>query len=438
MEEKKEIVLVICSTLNQITNYLVIKFLEKKYSIKKIYNITYKDETKKYFNLNIKNNEWDKWLENMDIGIKINHYHIKDLFNIETMQEEIQDNIIKNCKKDEIYWHITGGQRTIALAVSNLMQEDDTRKNDKLMYIEGNSEKLILNNSQGKLLSNQYENYGYRDLDFETVLKLVGFNTKSNLKSTKVLKKKLKNPLKNDFEYKFYIELYKIILKEAEGKSNKYKIEYKDNKIVKVCEDSFRNLLLKSNAVKNSKDNHERREFIIKVFEVLMSEYEGLKDIGYDIINSHEVCAASYPAGYIFEKITSYVIYDLVKNNDSIVDMRTSLKTYFENENNDIVDELDIVLLKDTGKIINFECKSGGLKGDNAKSHNYTTYRLAGVFGMPLLLSPLFKKESIINTGTNKELKKQKLALNAAKNAELEVICFDELSTIEKLINDKL
>ena len=68
------------------------------------------------------------------------------------------------------------------------------------------------------------------------------------------------------------------------------------------------------------------------------------------------------------------------------------------------------------------------MKGDNAKSHNYTTYRLSGVFGTPIVLSPLFREEwNEKSDGKNEELKKQLQAIRAAKAAEIEVWAIDEV-----------
>ena len=78
------------------------------------------------------------------------------------------------------------------------------------------------------------------------------------------------------------------------------------------------------------------------------------------------------------------------------------------------------------------------MKGDNAKSHNYTTYRLSGVFGMPIFVSPLFDKE-VSDEGEydNKiQLKTQKEAYMAATSAELTCIAIDKIDEeVKKLIN---
>jgi len=428
MAQEKIDNLVICSTLNQITNYLIIE----RYKPKRIFNITYDEKARSKMNISMKNEKWDEYLAQEVIkknkfkdNIELSHSDMYSLIDIkEVLEREILDKA-----NEKVYWHITGGQRTIALAVRELVKE---RKKDKVMYIEGNSEKLIVSNNCGELITSE-DRYECRNLTFEQVLRLTGFDTKK-LKSTSILKKKGKTNVKeDDKEYQFYKKLYEIVYSEKK-KENKqiYKVDFVEKDEVKNYEGCFRDLLLKSNGIKNSKDKTERQDFTKELFRKLLEEHKELDDIGYYT----EICEEfnkSYPAGYIFEKLTAYKIYDLIKGNDKIVGMETSLKTYFieekeskTNKKDNIIDELDIVLLTSTGKIINFECKSGGMKGDNAKSHNYTTYRLSGVFGMPILLSPLYYEETTDDfKDKNDELKHQFQALRAAEAAELEVFPID-------------
>lgn len=422
--------LVICSTLNQITNFLIIE----KYKPKKIYNITFKKDDIERLNVNIKANDWDKWLKDTCDKFKIKplwesiELSIEQVQNFKKLKKLIDVQILKK-SKGEIYWHITGGQRTIALAISELI---GGRKEDKLIYVEGNTEKLIVNDNNGNIVPGEDLNYGRPDLTFQTVLNLVGFKNKK-LESTLKFKEKGKIADHKDDqfneEHEFYMEIYKIIEAEGNKEMGKQpeKIEFGCNGKKK---DTFRKLLLFSNEIKNTttgkntKDNlSERTKFVMELFKKVKEKYKDIQSLNYNICESHEIYG-SYPAGYIFEKIAAHKIYDIVKNNCKVIGMESSLKVYFEEKDN-IADELDIALLTDTGKIINFECKSGGMKGDNAKSNKYTTYRLAGMFGMPVLLSPLYRSET---RDKNIEFKSQLQAVNAAEMAELEVITIDEIN----------
>lgn len=416
--------LVICSTLNQITNYLIIE----KYNPKKVFNITFDSKSKEKFNINIKNCEWDKWLENecKELDIEWNQVELtsSDIYDLNNLKNKLKENILDENKilsSEKIYWHVTGGQRIITLAINELIKEETSRKEDKLLYIEGNTEQVIIYKYKDNSISS--ESYGYEELTLEKILNLVGFNTKDYLESTVILKGK--NARLDSKEHEFYKNLYEIIINDKD----QYECEKK-----KGC---FRDLLLKSNTM----DNGKRKEFVKKLFNELFKKDDRFiknKD-SYNILDSEEM-GKSYPAGYIFEKLTAHKIYDVIQEKDKknrVIELRTSVKTYFDDESkkSGIIDELDIVLLTDTGKIINFECKSGGMKGDNAKSHNYTTYRLAGVFGMPVLLSPLYETE-IFNNSNDKGLENQFQALKAAKAAELEVIEIDQIeSKIGKLLN---
>ncbi|MCD2348052.1 hypothetical protein [Clostridium guangxiense] len=437
--------LVVCSTLNQITNFLIIRTCKPK----KIFNITFNDDTIKKFNINIKSNKWDDYLKKECKEFKVKaswkdiNLSIEDIQNLKKLKEKLNAQIIKK-SQGEIYWHVTGGQRTIALAISELIKDKSLkREEDRLIYIEGNTEELIVNDCDGKLLSETGSNYGKQDITFETTLNLTGFKTKDLEKSTVKFKQKGKLCLDTNEkfieEHEFYQKLYKIIELDANRTIDKkceiIKFKY-DNE---DYEGSFRNLLLGSNAIKNTKDTkdntRERIKYVKELFKKVKEKYKDIQGNKYDILESHEIYG-SYPAGYIFEKLTAHRIYDIVKNNSKVIEMKTSLKTYFEKYDNDddktkngnIIDELDVVLLTDTGKVVNFECKSGGMKGDNAKSNKYTTYRLAGVFGMPILLSPLYRCEIQNKESLNDELKKQSQAVREAEAVELNVIAIDEIS----------
>lgn len=437
--------LVICSTLNQITNYLIIK----KYKPKTIYNITFSDET----SVNITPEDWDERLfntindkSNSLADYKPNRIDVKLTNDVISLNSKLKDKLKKeiNTKEGEItYWNITGGQRIISIAISEILKEDK-RVNDKYLYVEGNSEKLYINayednESQDakEVMCNELdlESYGNSELDIETALKLVGIKP-GKIKSESILKTNTKiNDLGEELnknEFAFYDWMYD----KCCDKKTKYSLKLKNLKSLSKKQydddffvDTFRNLLLKSNLFSNKKGKNtisDRSQIVKALFDEL-SKTEENKHI-FELFNEKFIdLDTSTPAGYILEKLAAYQIYKLTEKNTHVVDLRTSLKTQFDSEEKKYgnVDELDIVLLTDTGKIINFECKSGGMDGDNAKSTNYTTYRLAGVFGMPVLISPLYEGESIMK---NEFLKKQFSAICSAKKAELTVINIDKIN----------
>ncbi|PWJ90016.1 hypothetical protein C7380_1134 [Oceanotoga teriensis] len=436
--------MVICSTLNQITNYLMIK----KYKPKKIYNITYKNDDDNKFD----NEKWDEYLkeqlkkdkdfenfENKDwnkvlkykleedkkyfIDIKLS---LKETLQIEKIKKRFET--LKD-KEEEIYWHITGGQRLIAMVIKNIIKD---RKKDKILYVEGNTEKLI---SYDYEFNPTEESYNDNSLNFNQALSLVGFNlSEKNIKKEESKNKDIrefieKEIISNKEEYKFYLNLYDFFIDKDMGKDFKINKEIlndikteKDN--INFNEDyctSFKNALIFSNRIK---DKVKRKEFIKEIFEKI-------KEINKEL--DFECCDSRF--GYIFEKIILYKIISLIQEEDNkISDIIASMKA-LSNDNTvkGIVDEIDIALLKNTGKIINLECKSGKMDGDNAKSNKYTTYRLSGVFGMPYLVTPLLEGEENVNEKENPEkekfiLKKSIEAFNSAKRAELKVINFNKLT----------
>lgn len=412
LEENK--VLVICSTLNQITNYLIIKKLKPKY----IYNITYEDNVQS--SLNIKNKKWDNYLR-FFLNTNTNIKNIQDIklesYNLVDIKNHLTD-IIKNIENETIYWHITGGQRIITIAINDLIRKLD-RKNDVIIYLEGNTEKAYTLGISNEI---PYINYEDNNLTLKDALNLVGFDTK-NYDSLKTFISKGKFLLdeKDVDERNFYKSLYDIFTE------NEY-INLGGKKI------TFRNALLHSNEITYSK------EYIKTLFEILMKSHPELKKY-YQEDKSKNEFNYEKPAGYIFEKIAAHKIYTLLEAEKStIIEMCTNLKIFFskdqnENQKNGITDEIDIALLTNTGKIIVFECKSGGMSGDNAKSTKYTTYRLSGIFGMPILISPVLTGENENENISKNELKNQLSAVSAAERAELEVFYIDSIKSGLKRLN---
>jgi hypothetical protein len=380
-----------------------------------IYNLTFNENTSKNHNSNIKSKDWDNSLHTeidkinatKQVNIKCNNIEFSksDLFSLKKIQEKLK-NIVNTYDSEEIYWHITGGQRIFSLAVHDYLKTLKRTK-DKIIYVEGNFEELIINDCNGSNVTKNCDiKYGDQDLTFEQVFNLMGFNCKvvpstTYLKSSKLVCNSLEQ------EELFYSELFKLISDKNDRSLRDWFVE--NNALGK---ETSRKQIIKSEFTHNTKGV--------------------LKEMEYRFIESPEL-KMSYPFGYIFEKIIAYKIYSFVKNKENVVSLATSLKIDFARDNSGgtIIDELDIVLLTVTGKILNFECKSGGMKGDNAKSHNYTTYRLAGVFGMPILVLPLFEDErkdiSILS--------RCQQAACAAIRAGLDVWYLDEIeSNLEKLI----
>ncbi|MBD3840093.1 MAG: hypothetical protein IE878_06900, partial [Epsilonproteobacteria bacterium] len=111
------------------------------------------------------------------------------------------------------------------------------------------------------------------------------------------------------------------------------------------------------------------------------------------------------------------------------------------------IDEFDIALLTKNGKFMIFECKSGGMKGDVAKSTKYSTYAVSGVYGKPILITPLLedeiiaiRKKSHLSDNAFEYLKGDlyktiRQAINSAVRANLDVWGLDNIKeNLEKYI----
>ena len=184
----------------------------------------------------------------------------------------------------------------------------------------------------------------------------------------------------------------------------------------------------------------------IKFFEEFFNENDKIKKLNYIKFNDKGIDKDKLPdefkniysAGYIFEKIMAYEIYSIIEESEvmkNITGLYTNVKIGYEDisKPKEQLDELDIVILTKTGKLIIFECKSGDMSGDNAKSTKYTTYRLSGVFGMPILLLPI-KFCEIKEKG---KFEKSISAYKSAKRAGLKVICLDKLDDEMKNLFNK-
>jgi len=430
--------LVIFSTLNQITNYIAIKILKPE----NIYNITFDEKMDNGFKHGISPKTWDENLEEVlkkdcenfkiDDNLKINKGMYDDL---EEFKKLIEDFVFGKGKDAPIYWHVTGGQRMFVLKLYEVIKD---RKNDVIFYLEGNTERfIVISNDDNKVsseMNNRLENF--KDLDFNTAFQLMGYDFKKAADSKIALIKNGKitgEAKEKNEEIKFYNILYEAIIE----KNKKMEIELNEKEIKGKFEGTFKELFLKSNTCASSKN--PRIEYLKELFKTVnLREIDPrLKNNSYDINNSSEI-QNEFPAGYIFEKIVGYRIYNAIKeqfkedNNCKIIGMEMSLKVY-DDKFSHATDELDIALLTNLGRIINIECKSGSLKGDNAKSHNFTTYTLSGVFGAPIFSTPfnsgeLDSENTICEIEDKDIMGKLKSACIAANKAKLYILYFNKLN----------
>jgi len=415
-EDFKKYAYVMVSTLNQMVNYIPLKHFE----FDEVINITTKVERDKDSKKIIKyfdNEKWDenlkKVLDNEPIKIEIEK---NNFFNLTLVQNRLKKEIeIGVLKGKNIFWNITGGQRHIVMAINQIAKEEDV-----ICYLEGNNNQMMIYKTG--LNSIDIEDYSLdikKDLNIDIALKLMGLEF--NSKNEEIGEQK---------ERKFYKEFYPI-----------YKKDKKLREWLIILNKSYPKLREKR---KNEKD--ETYEKLKKEYPNKKKNFENIKNKAKKEIKEilskldqtilDKKLNRNQAFGYILEELTFYKLEDLlqalIKNNK--VQLVHSLKIKNTDINDVTVAEFDIALLTSNGKFIMFECKSGGMTGDTAKARNYATYAVSGVYGLPILITPILSTEidkkiedEIINDGYYDIYKNIKTAIGSAKRAGLEVWGLDEI-----------
>ncbi|MGE4518024.1 MAG: hypothetical protein AB7E04_00765 [Desulfobacteraceae bacterium] len=387
---------VMVSTLNQMVNYIPLGI----YKFKEIYNIT--TSGSKYS----KNKKWDENLQKILIKEKIISAPLGEKYTLSFEQElisdvsKMEDCLAENFEGQKVFWNVTGGQRSVAFAINKISGPEDV-----VCYLEGNKNKIVLQRNNFENFD-IVENYTTKELlKIETALELMGFEIKDTKTSQRKLLENLESNETKIREKKFYIKLLEEFINDRFFRLQVVDFNIKNNK----------------NAVK----------------ETIFEKMNGLT---YD--NFENDFNKEYPLGYILEKLAGYKIYDVAKN--KIADLSFSEKINFNDKHEKVtesaIDEFDIALLTRNGKFMIFECKSGAMSGDIAKSTKYSTYAVSGAYGLPILITPLTQEEindvgefnKLLKEGCYKNIKKSVLA---AKRASLEVWGIDK---IEERLNHYL
>lgn len=380
---------VICSTQNQMVNYIPLKM--KRFNFETIYNITIAGSS------HFDNATWDNNLKEstgrtfQDITLQQSDTH--------SVSKILENKELESLKDldGEIFWNITGGQRTILLAIMELIKNSDKRKDDVICYLEGNNNQMYISNiNHENPIPIDYSKEKF-DLDIVKALKLGGFKISEVQNNENHLDA-------NDISQ--FIENYKE-LRELLIETNKALDE--------------KGALAKLNS--SSLQNKDAIERVIKW--------------GYSKNKSS-------PFGYILEEMTYHIINTSSLMN-SIQELKTNIRLYnrsaTEGVNNTQIDEFDVLLLTKSGKLIVFECKSGSMHPDIAKSTKYSTYAVSGVYGLPILITPLLKDE-IPPSGNFNNLSKEydgiKASVSSAVRAGLKIWGIDEIETkLKNYIDNK-
>ncbi|AYD40244.1 DNA-binding protein [Clostridium fermenticellae] len=398
--KKKFDSIVICSTLNQMVNYIVIQ----EHGIKNIYNITIKEENDKF-----DYKRWDENLENilklsgvgsiLDNSISYGRNEISDHKSIIQKLEEKFDSIDDKYSKESILWNITGGQRYFVMAITEYVYNN--RPQDVIVYYEGDCEKMYYYSKKQKFQEkNIFINNRPYPMTISIALKIMGFEISG---------RSLMEPSKY---YKFLIE--EDVDKNINGEYNWYAKFYKD--YIDNNNEKLRQLLINSNRfqndeidvqVKDNKKTIQTKKINRTVLDKIIEDIE--KHLKSDEIIDSEDCFNDFNVlknsienhdkgkvfGYILERMTLYKVIQILKEDKNLmskiadIDISVKIKGDRTDLDKKIIDEFDILILTKKGKIIMMECKSGGMTGDNAKSHNYSTYAVAGIYGTPILICPI-------------------------------------------------
>ena len=369
MQKKEDFKEDICVIVSTL-NQMVNYIPLKHFEFKEVYNLTIDDS--EY----AENSKWDKNLKEFFPNIKDISFKQSQMGNIRAINRKLNQ-----FKNEKVFWNITGGQRSFLLAINQIAKEKDI-----ICYLEGNKNRLILlQNNQNK--KGIIKDYSLDDLSIEIALKLMGFEIKETKTSERNLVKSC-----NEDEKKFYLEFLDEYLKNKKLREN----------LILLNRDS-------------QKDNAKKE--IKKIISIDDTELNRNKAFGF-----------------ILEKLLGYKILDLAK--DKIADMTFGEKINHLDDKDKVdkkhIDEFDIALLTKNGKFMIFECKSGDMSGDVAKSTKYSTYAVSGAYGLPILITPLLQDEIDNIDDLDKNIYGYiQSAIKSAKRAGLDVWGLDKIE--EKL-----
>jgi hypothetical protein len=418
-------VYVMISTLNQMVNYIPLKHFE----FEDIYNLTIAKSDY------VDNSRWDENLSKILKRDNINFYFADKDKNLQLRQDDINDigeilDVLEaNFNNNKIFWNITGGQRPFILAIYQFIQEN-SRSNDYICYLEGNKSKMVIL-QDNELINN--DSYNLEDLQISTALELMGFDIKVTETSERNFLDNYENEEKEKTFYTNFLKKYINI--EDREKLLENLIKLNDNYPSEKSTNFDRKLK------EYQKERSEATENLKNILEFNDDEYQFfLEEIKPKKKDGKEVKAF----GFILEKLAGYKILELAYG--KIADMTLGEKINHLRDKDRVdsrhIDEFDIALLTKNGKFMIFECKSGGMEGDVAKSTKYSTYAVSGAYGLPILITPLLgdeikaiRKKSTLSKDYsddykylhNELYKNIRQAINSAIRAGLEVWGLDEI-----------
>lgn len=433
---------VMCSTLNQIVNYLPLKKIAGMHDRKNfcVRNITYKDgeSSDKDLKPRFSNKEWDeniravagKYISGVTINPNDNIYLNRN-FDLKSYLDTLERAICES-KSKFFLWNLTGGQRNVLFAVQHFIELDCVKGSRKHMifYLEGNTQRIIVGCYVGGHWDYAEMNDVYEDsqLTISQVFALAGFDATAGEEYFFDTEKwKVKGNIQQSGKNSNAVDHHKKIEDRNEAYTHFFQI-YKEN------EKDLISKMVQTNCVERGKQ-WSRLEEIIDGITALDNNYKAC------IKNSlnHE---GSMPFGYFLEYMTQAVLLDEIKNGkwETYGNRFQSLSFNVSVKNKNKKDafcQLDLVLLLKSGQIVCFECKSGNMESDNGKAREYTAYVLGGVYGKPVLITPL-RNSDFCCDAQKLEYKNIIRAINAANRAGLDICWLDCLAEDIKKIFEPL
>lgn len=453
---------VMCSTLNQIVNYLPLKHILEVQKESgngprelRIVNITYGSagNGSKGEMGNIKdrfpNAEWDDNFKDVVTELlyesktklvldENTQIRLDRSMSIEQFKYEIEKRILKEDTDPsaKVIWNLTGGQRNELFAIERFI-EQDKKNNSMVLYLEGNTQRYTIGHRDGdqwkyKDLEEMYED---QELTLGTVFKLAGYEMKSGTRYS-FLDDSETDPDEEE-RRKAYSKIFRYYQENADFRENLVKTNKAEKSLDKFME--LLDSLVTGQDMENDMSDKKMKELIKKS------------------LNKNE----KYPFGYFLEYLTEAAIIQYVKRQDAsyknlfnslVFNVTVSKRKKVEviskrgggqNSNSDRFCQLDMVLLLNSGQMVVFECKSGGMDSTNAKAREYTAYALGGVYGKPVLVTPILKsdfKNNTISLGDkyDKDIYDNIVkALRAAERAGLDVCYLDSLDEdIKHIFNE--
>lgn len=452
---------VMCSTLNQLVNYLPYKTIcktrdEKGGKLSKevqIINITYEENEatiheksvvgiKKQFN----NKEWDGNFNSV-LQNELERRVITDKNTIYVNREgviELNYTNISNLLGKKVIWNLTGGQRNVIFAIERFIEQDKEERKHVVIYLEGNTQKILYGQyEKGKWKYEEDGCYECEELDLEKVFNLAGYTCKSKEKDDKSnsIKSIYFNNNQDKVNDKTNDEEFEEILSAYFGFYENYYA--KDDKLRKQLIATNR----KDENTKDKKNEKDKKDNPkIKAIEDILDKLGVDKEEILKLINKE----TDYPFGYMLEYMTVAVIKNIIDKDpffsSKFVSLSHNVRVYSNKHQEGQFCELDAVLLSKSGQLIVFECKSGSMESEVAKAREYTAYVLGGVYGKPVLVTPLTADEikKLVGESEKEERKNKKdkkdeykyilKSIRAAGRAGLDICCID---TMKQDIKDK-